>query len=405
MSIHFNTLYNMKKVLILFTVLLFAIAVKALPVLQDFPEYRIPNYVTVEEMQALIGKTYFYYPSVTKFALIKDDSFLTGMFGDDPADVTFLSVEGKTKKGKPSNKMDITVSVKSEKATNIIHFIYYSGNYDKKYSSYKNEFTYNELRLMELEKWKAANSSIIGTEFSDPLVKHTYKVVDIELKNDYNLGKLRLTKYLVLESGLDGSRKSYTEKNAKDRCFANDKSGRYHTYLAKVEKPSNPAVKFGETKTISTDEKNGATKYSYVDNFIDILIYGTSEQFYFTLKNISANTQKLIWDEAVFVDYNGSSSKIMHNGIKYSQKEAAQPASTIIKGASIDELACPISNVYYSETGKEWRIKSMYPNPTDNKQVQLMLPIQIKDVTNEYIFVFDLKYEFNHPERLNLTTE
>lgn len=397
----------MKKLLTLFTVLLFAIAVKALPVLQDFPEYRIPNYVTVEEMQTLIGKTYFYYPSVTKFALINDDSFLTGMFGDEPADVTILSVEGKTKKDKPSNKMNITVSVKSEKETKKIHFIYYSGDYDKKYSTNKNEFTYNELRLMELEKWKAANSSIIGTEFSDPLVKHTYKVVDIELKNAYNTDtrKKRLARYLVLESGLDGSRKTYSEKNAKDWCFSNDKSGRYHTYLAKVEKPSNPAVKFGETKIISADAKNGATKYSYVDNFIDILIYGTSEQFYFTLKNISSNTQKLIWDEAVFVDYNGTSSKIMHNGIKYSQKEASQPASTIIKGASIDELACPISNVYYSETSKEWRTKSMYPNAKDTKQVQLMLPIQIKDVTNEYIFVFDLKYEFDHPERLNLPTE
>ena len=46
----------------------------------------------------------------------------------------------------------------------------------------------------------------------------------------------------------------------------------------------------------------------------------------------------------------------------------------------------------------------MYPKQPalEGKQVSLMLPIQIKDVVNEYIFVFDLKYKYNHPERLNL---
>ena len=34
------------------------------------------------------------------------------------------------------------------------------------------------------------------------------------------------------------------------------------------------------------------------------------------------------------------------------------------------------------------------------KQFRLMLPIQIKDVVNEYVFIFDVEYEYNHPERL-----
>lgn len=32
----------------------------------------------------------------------------------------------------------------------------------------------------------------------------------------------------------------------------------------------------------------------------------------------------------------------------------------------------------------------------------LMLPIQIKDVINEYVFVFDVNYVYNYPDRLNL---
>ncbi len=52
---------------------------------------------------------------------------------------------------------------------------------------------------------------------------------------------------------------------------------------------------------------------------------------------------------------------------------------------------------------KEWVIDSMYPKtPSEEvKQVRLMLPIQIKDVLNEYVFVSDVKYLYNHPELLN----
>ena len=54
-----------------------------------------------------------------------------------------------------------------------------------------------------------------------------------------------------------------------------------------------------------------------------------------------------------------------------------------------------------------WDTYSMYPREKGLKpgQIKLMLPIQIKDVINEYVFIFDVQYVFNHPERLNLDVE
>ena len=51
---------------------------------------------------------------------------------------------------------------------------------------------------------------------------------------------------------------------------------------------------------------------------------------------------------------------------------------------------------------KEWVIDSMYPKEivSEPGQLRLMLPIQVKDVVNEYTFVFDVKYVYDHPERL-----
>jgi hypothetical protein len=91
----------------------------------------------------------------------------------------------------------------------------------------------------------------------------------------------------------------------------------------------------------------------------------------------------------------------MHVGTKYSQREGDQPASTIIKGAKLEDIAAPTKNVYYSDVLKEWMTRSLYTNANkkgEGETIRLMLPIQVKDVINEYIFEFGLKYKLNHPE-------
>jgi hypothetical protein len=173
-------------------------------------------------------------------------------------------------------------------------------------------------------------------------------------------------------------------------------SGSYRSTLAQVEKPSDESIRYGETTIVSHDS---ITRYSYIDNVIEIVIFGNKEEFSFDLKNVSDNSIKVVWNEAVFVGLDRKTSKIMHTGVKYSQKDGDQPATVIIRGARISDVAVPICNVRYSSWLKEWVTDSMYPKKEGNDgQVRLMLPIQIKETINEYIFVFDIKYELEHPE-------
>lgn len=250
--------------------------------------------------------------------------------------------------------------------------------------------------------YDAANAddlNAIGTVFTNPKYTCTYTVINVENKKEeyypYNVYK-----YYTVKNSIDGRTKEVKATNAKVEAFSGDDSGKFLAALTKVEKPSNSAVRYGKTTSV-TDK--GITKYSYEDNFIDILIFAGSTQFNFILKNISDNTLKVVWNEAVFVDVDGSTSKVMHSGIKYSQREADQPASTIIKGAKLEDLAAPTDKVYYSETLKEWTSKSLYANASqkaEGQTIKLMLPIQVKEVVNEYIFEFTLSYVYNHPEYL-----
>ena len=370
---------------------------------EDITKYHLKEFNTVEEFkEAYLNKVITYAP-VEKYISLLGYSSLSQQMNLDFRFRNFLvtSITGKTKKNKDTQDMEWTIKEVDGYVTKT--FKVHTGNYTKKISYYNSdsEFLFKDLQFFALGAWKEDHKSEIGKVFENPQVKAKYEVTDVSLsieedKDDY---KKKILKFYTVKNTISGKESKYVAAKARTLCFEEDLSGGYVSTLAKVEKPSNPSVKYGKTTTV---EDKGITKYSYEDNFISIIIFGSSTKFSFTLKNVSQNSLKLLWDDAVFVDYKGSTSKVMHSGIRYSQREASQPASTIIKGASLDDIACPTSNVRYSDVLKEWVTESMYPSGVtmDTKQVQLMLPIQIKDVVNEYIFVFNINYKYRYPERL-----
>lgn len=236
----------------------------------------------------------------------------------------------------------------------------------------------------------------LGKEFTNPAFKCKYTVVGVKRESKYNYFNY------IVENSINKKRKTIPTEKAEIGAFVGDLDGKFSATLKKVEKPSNSSIRYGKTTSITDKD---ITKYSYVDNFIDILIFANTSQFVFEIKNVSSNTIKIVWNEAVFVDVDGSTSKIMHTGVKYSEREGDQPASTIIKNAKLEDIATPTSNVYYSDSSKEWESHSLYRNADQTKKgqsIRLMLPIQVKDVINEYIFEFEVSYDYLYPELLNI---
>lgn len=254
----------------------------------------------------------------------------------------------------------------------------------------------DQFPFLNVEAFEEERAKCIGKTYSHPQVKQTYSITDVVLKEQEMYKETRLMPTYVFSDG----REFISLDGLENSLFSEALSGKYYSTLVRVEKPEDASNKYSEVK--SFDEKE-ITKFSFEDELISIIIFGDSRQFNFVLKNKTQNSIKIIWDDAVFVGTNGSTSKIMHAGTRYSQRDASQPASTIIRGASLDDVACPTANVRYSDWINEWITESMYPSEPSNevKQVRLMLPIQVKEVVNEYVFVFDVAYRYNHPELLN----
>lgn len=364
---------------------------------------------TSEGYQQYVGKSFFVRPAYgkletwTKSGLTYDKSYEGKTFT-----ITKITVKDVTLNDKPNK--EVTVVAVQDGAKTKIKFKGYEEVSVKVsiWSGVKQWPLIGWMPVVFTEPFNQKKQELLGKTIKHDMVKDEYEITDVFMGEDKTTDATAVTSVTV-KNKRTGATVSCPYSKVNIAPFADALKGRYKTALAKVEKPEDATNRYGETKTI---QDAGVDKFSYNDSIIDITIFGTSEEFKFVLKNISEHSLKIIWNEAVFVGLDGSTSKIMHVGTKYSQREADQPATVVIKGAKIDDLATPTANVYYDEGykigystyGNGWKTRSMLPKEYSGKEageIRLMLPIQIKDVVNEYTFVFRVYYTYDHPELLH----
>jgi hypothetical protein len=345
-----------------------------------FGKYSFANQDSYDSYKQYIGKTVMYLPC-KPLSYVEKNVF-------------------KTEKFIPGAEY-IIVSTKRDLQTNYIVISFQEKGSDIRLKiKSRPDYAY-QLPFFFIDDFNADKANLIGKKFKDPLVKGEYIITDVNLEENDDGERFKEVVYSINNPEINRSFRTTDYKTTIENFLKEDKSGIWHSTLVKVEKPEKSSERYGDVKTV--DDK-GVTKFSFEDDYINIIIFGGDSHFSFKLDNKTQNSIKIVWDDAVFVDCNGSTSKVMHSGIKYNEKENPQVATTIISGASLEDIACPISNIRFDEVQKEWVTDTMYPKTISKgvKQFRLMLPIQIKEVVNEYVFIFDVEYEYNHPERLTL---
>lgn len=186
----------------------------------------------------------------------------------------------------------------------------------------------------------------------------------------------------------------------------------YSIGLKTVESPANAKQQFGETKVVNFQD--GTTnKYRYEDDYIYIVWCVGAKQFNFDLTNKSGHTLKINWDDISYVDYKGQTGRVMHSGVKYTERNNSQPASTVPKGANLSDLLLPTENVYYvSGQYGGWREKYLIPcvysdaatrdaqaSAYIGKTLTIMMPIMIENVQNDYTFTFSIDKLLNDTKK------
>lgn len=122
----------------------------------------------------------------------------------------------------------------------------------------------------------------------------------------------------------------------------------------------------------------------------------------FTIKNNATGSIKVLWDDMAFVDINGESHRVIHKGIKYSEKEKEQAPSIIARNAELHDLIIPADKIYYQKSWEKWAaypfVDDFFYSPEDEstqhpngKVIQVLLPVIINEKRYEYQFKFEIE--------------
>ena len=190
-------------------------------------------------------------------------------------------------------------------------------------------------------------------------------------------------------------------------------SADYSISLSKVERPEKATMRYGQQKidTISSDKY----RYIFEDDMVRVLWLVSGRNISFSIQNKTDHSIKIPWDEAAYIDSKGSSHRVMHSGVKYTDRQSPQAPSIIARKTSIEDIVFPKDYVYWKEGGRysagSWEeipffvssdfhgtyVTGDYLTFTSfeqaaksniKKSVQVLLPLQIEDVINDYIFTF-----------------
>lgn len=135
----------------------------------------------------------------------------------------------------------------------------------------------------------------------------------------------------------------------------------------------------------------------YSDSLIDARFDFEEKELAFGITNKTNKTIKIIWDETLFI-VDGNSSKVMHEGIKFANRNEYMPPSVIPTSNTLADVIIPTNNVYYKEgyysqygsVAPSWEKEPLLPSTlSKDSKIQVYMPMIINGETKEYNFTFN----------------
>jgi hypothetical protein len=82
------------------------------------------------------------------------------------------------------------------------------------------------------------------------------------------------------------------------------------------------------------------------------------EQVGFELLNKSQAAIRILWDECAYIDPTGRSFRVIHQGVRFIDRDKPMASTIVPPGAAIRDLVYPAS--YVTWTGSDWQQNPLY---------------------------------------------
>lgn len=148
----------------------------------------------------------------------------------------------------------------------------------------------------------------------------------------------------------------------------------------------------------------------YEDNDLKITFSVGTKEIDFEVYNKTDKSVKIIWDETSFIPY-GEGKKVMHKGVKYVDRNAAQVPTAIPSKTTWSDIVVPTDNIYYKQgyysqyvsNPGGWETTDLWISADFNKpeteavvmklkglKYRLVMPMEVNGVKKEYTFNFEI---------------
>ena len=135
----------------------------------------------------------------------------------------------------------------------------------------------------------------------------------------------------------------------------------------------------------------------FEDENIKIHFDISKKELSFVLANKTETPIEINWDKVSYVDFNKTSKKIIHSGVKFSEREKTQTESVIPPLSNLEDIIIPSDNIYYSERTKNWEKELIFPYGLElgsnliGKNFSIFLPLKIDEKVKNYFFTFKVE--------------
>ena len=163
----------------------------------------------------------------------------------------------------------------------------------------------------------------------------------------------------------------------------------YEAPLVAVRRPADVQKRWGPYRLDKTD-----TSYTYTDSLIRIAFVPLHGKFAFELENLTGHTLQIIWDEMAYVGPYRTSSRVSPGETRVIDMERQHPPTVVPPNAKVIKIAIP-NDLYHTRADGDYVedfVDTLAASQAEGKEIQLLIPIRVEDVVNEYTFVFRLSH-------------
>ncbi len=196
---------------------------------------------------------------------------------------------------------------------------------------------------------------------------------------------------------MERDRRSAQEAARKAQQFA----VRYDVKLVAVERSQN-AKQNGQV--VISEESGKAAASIAEDDLIFIAWMPPGASLGFEILNKSAESVKIIWDEASYVDIGNNAHRVIHSGVKLADRNSLQPVTVVPSKGRISDMVYPSDSITYGWSQPPmFRCSDLYGGgvcSTDQDKQHAMghkgliyrvvLPLQLDKEVYGYTFVFKI---------------